>query len=45
MPFIYVVIIIPLPRNEVRGILESPCPSICLSVDARAVLGKMISGA
>ena len=26
------------PRNEVRGgILESPCPSVRLSVDARAV--------
>ena len=36
------------PRNEVRGgILESPCPSVCLSVrlsvDAR--LGKMVSSA
>ena len=30
------VVIIYTPRNEVRGgILESPCPSVCLSVDAR----------
>ena len=42
------VVIIP-PRNEVRGgvILESPCPSVRLSVrlsvDAR--LGKMVSSA
>ena len=33
------------PQRSQGGLLESPCPSVCRSVDTHARLGKMISGA